>query len=1085
MADQSEFLCPNNDNCASDMFLNGLKKIISPEYIDKLINNTGTITTPSYENTEYPIQFLIYYGGLLTFFVLGFLAVGFFAQRFIQYARTGEVLGKDENLNILTRPVYAMIMIMPVKYGYPFIVYFILSLVLFINGFMNYVVNKMVTTNLNLSLELPFVSQIVDSPAVGGAKKATTERVYSSQALPPMKIKNNLGGSAYLGYQHGTCLKYMSVKGNALIPKPIIGNDNDYYETGDNGLSFVDLSRTDVMGFGSNVNEAWGELLNYHSGSGIRGSVSPSLHTTYKQTTSFGTELPQCGEFRYNFITAKELYDDIAKLEANTAKLDEFTPEYVEIAKRSLHAQKARLIINAGVHNERLNYQLYAYLAGLNYALGNGSDLQSSEYEEARINVIRLRDLVHTFVATEINNNILSLDKQERALADKLQVGGNANLVGLVKQVYSGNTFTNELVSPLLGNVGYPSLAGIKSIVQGTGESVTPLVISNYPLARLPVDTVSGYKTDDANNTTTPETFIAQLSKMVEPLERSLEAKQLRLLTNNVQTPYNTPSYSNVSHRYDVFFGGASGLAELQNLIKQNVTSKGWLNLPSMFRMSRLLGAQTSGIGENSFVGEVYTIRTNGVPLTEVFKDDGWLGIGLFGSDGADVATKFKNADVFVYDSYTKAMSQANNTPSMDLSQFKHLSTDGSEVVRTDTDSDSLLGNPIAEAVGLFAQMEKGIIDKLVGRQDETPLEVLAGFKEVADRAKAVELGITSIRHVVDVGSAVSHATANSTPVIGAKSAIIAKTLDLGSEALNRVEQFLSKIHMIFSTIPMMFNSMYVLASYAYYIAIVITMIAGIFYMLIHARPDKEFIGQNTQIYLMMLNILLTPFLLVAGYLVSIGLFGMIVPIATELWFADRQSIIASDTGLTGFIGMFTNIKPSWYVLGTTFMMLAHISYSLVNELRDNVLQLMGTSFLRVAGEINGERFAGQAINSLSQAGGRYGAGGGGGVTGKHMGALKKAQEDERNDIKAQDGRLASERQGIIRDFESGAIPEEVAMQRLNQNADAYGKLREREGLKPSEIDKSVEKYNEGRNWDKAKENARLIADHRNKQYNH
>lgn len=906
MSVRAKFFCPVDGDtptpCGDDMFVNGMRKIFSPEYIDSLIGGTNNVTTKAIENTEFPIQIITHSLAVVTTIMLGLYLFWVLYARLVRTSQTGSAVEEKETLMTIVRPLYAFVAVFPTTYGFPLIVHALLLVAMLSNGTANWLMARFTSSPLQVSSSFLFEQTNVRAKGTYSPNGYEFKMGNAIRSTGVLRDLNQLKHSSFIGFQHGLCLKHWSenkMEAYAFFPRsPSSGS----VPTGITSVRFYDVSQKGTL-----EKMAYWFLTNKPSDTGQASAEEMSKAS--------GSANPICGRYSVDFITQPELANEIRKSEdLNNTSLQSVKKEIDEL--KDTIAIRGSAIINArGVHN------LQAYLMGVDMALGSKvvSGGGSPLLKEARDG---LYDRFYQIANKAIN---------DRGLTTTATLAMSNNTSNL----YAGrfNTGLGALenlnarhITPVLNQIK------TKNFMMGySGFVPTNLYDINKGVS---LSAVNEGSSDPL------EVLFGVIDGQIEPKLDKAHYEVMGNTRHNAQ-----PNLIDQEQR----------ITAIKEKVERAVLSKGWLNAGNSTAITRKLNQM---------------LNTN--LLSQIVKGDYYA---------MDMQTDYAKGEM---DNIKSTAEEINNgigklSDRVQLYPQDYVGTatkahavksnigDGGEVVEDKGFGENYL------SVGFVNQLEKSMINAMLGdpetkfNPDHNILESMRNTGELAlvgaigidTIATTINAGASMTENIVVLGSSIGQPIANLFKVAWA---VIGGSIEELSDFLHNMHTFMA------ITIPMLPNVILVLAGLGGFIQLVVTSIAVVLYMIMHAKPEQTFVGSNIQLYLLFLNVFLRPILIYSAFLMTTVLLTVIIPIAIEVWFATKPDTVAEVGASPYFSLMWTlaSMKKSWYVLAGMITGVTYITASLIQEIPEMVANIMNTNVYPVMGALNSERFISQMVSSAS-----------------------------------------------------------------------------------------------------------------------
>lgn len=929
------FLCPADDNCKHDIIVNMLRKVFGDEYINAMLGVTDTLVKSAEDNIiDYPIQIIVQNLGVLSMAVISIIIMWTIFSRLALTARTGTPFMDKENTATLVRPIFSLVMVMPMQYGYPLIAHIMLMAVLISNGFNNTVFKQ--TSNHALNSPFMFERQELseaeaqrqlNNPTKTEAKYKVGRDLRSTGAL---KDANRLKEGAYLGAMHGYCLKHWHNNGMDSFAEVEYTSVNALRAEGVIKIGYKDISQRNF------ASRLWGAVTNLFSG-GTNSNAS-------------GSSNPICGEMTLDFVTAEELYDQINEFDGHP------NASIANILKDTEALRTQMAVDGAIIHNIRASQIAQAYVAGMDYALG------STIVNDINNPVAKVRKEVRVKLARAINSTVSAVGR----LADENELKATLNDTRLnahkARNASAQQLYTRFMAYPTRIYI-YPTLNAMSG---GHYRTNTDFANTNIPFGFVDVAHVGAggansvfslfsevnppaegweFNTQKANG----ETLTASppmIDKLFAPVEKHLETT-LDLMSYVVMGNTGTNEQPN-------FEDYNKEVERVRNNMNKLINSRGWVYAPSALLVSARLREELSNrVISDPLESKIFSMNLQ----TEVDDKDADSRITstideletIFGALNEQVSNYGGN----YIGTGLKQLVTFGNTGRHGANAF-----DGKKMASwLDTSIIlSLERQMISYATGGASAYTAEQVDVISNLQGVGQI-AWGGAVVVATINGGIETGVT----MAGVKLSVMDATANMMQFIHN---LVLHTI---SPNLQEAYEFFDNIHTLFAvTIPLQPSMILGLAVLGFLIQAIVAVLVSVPYMIMHALPDHQFIGTNTQIYLLVVNILITPILIMAGYMMSKGILNAIIPVIIDIWQTAKANTAGHATGdFSQFMITIALMKKSWYILGASLVAIVHIVTSLAQELPEKVSGFMNIAVPTLSA-LNSERFIGGLSNSMA-----------------------------------------------------------------------------------------------------------------------
>lgn len=383
----------------------------------------------------------------------------------------------------------------------------------------------------------------------------------------------------------------------------------------------------------------------------------------------------------------------------------------------------------------------------------------------------------------------------------------------------------------------------------------------------------------------------------------------------------------------------AKGLETLINknsaVIKKSLISNGWLSAGIAQSMLRNLNRAT--------------IRTS----EPVYKTTTGHGIKISGDKKLSNET---DAYVTKYDSAIARI--ATSTTSL----FNNSQIPANAVAITLEGSSNLDGDSFFDRIfnGITGLLQGNLTDlsasgvRVVLLDDEKQgnsryPNILYNIQDFGDNLSSTILALqTGVIGFITVGS-VAASGANAFPGLGDIGSPLNQSLlsltPLLFELLNELNGLAKFMAVMIPAMPYVFLA---LAGVGWFIQILQTAFGMPLWLVMHALPDKTFIGSQAQGYVTLLSLFFRPILIITAFFLCFELYDPIMYHLIELLLG-LYGVLANQTSTNTFSGVLmflANTKFWLYLLCTTLFVATYTIFSLAQELGDAVLNWVGTNLL-------------------------------------------------------------------------------------------------------------------------------------------
>lgn len=927
------FLCPANDNCKYDIAVNMLKKVFGDEYINAITGATTTLTKSVEDNMmDYPIQLAVHNLGIMAMAIISIIVLWVIFSRLALTARTGTPFMEGENVATLIRPIYALVMVMPVKFGYPLVAHAMLMLVMISNGFNNMMFQQQNT----YALKSPFMfeqkaDQYADVNSNRDIKYVTGQGLRSVGAL---KDANRLKESAYLGAIHGYCLKHYHTQGFnsfAHLKNPSI---NPRIGEGLISVGYLDESQKGRFA------QAWSAVTRFFGG-----------------TPSSGSSNPICGEFTVDVLTVSELEDQLNQGDKHP------NATVAMVLNKSNKLREMMAVQGLAVHNSRAVDMAQAYVLGMDYAIGQTIINDKTHPVTLARNDVRVglaRGLYKALGTPEQirqmgqkSENVLT--SAHKAVQDKKDKRAEAFLTGEYNYATRIEKFMKPKLLAMVGgthgvyssNVDYSSANiryGLGFIFQGNGGGTVGSQISVLNAG----DNPDGWQFNDTDGmgqeVKVSPAMLEKLFAVVEQkLEPSLDYIHYQIIgnTNTINSQPNLTDFNDKSK-------------DIQKILNQEVHARGWIYAPtSRIIASRLRQEIGDRVISKPISGKIFAMDER----VELDREDS--------SDKLNQAVSTLEATIgALNDRASQYSTEYIGTGLKQQATFGNVGSFGANNF-----DDKKIANFMDTSI--IMSMERAMLNALTGGASpysSKSVDVLGELQVVGDIALGTSVIIGTIETGVKYGASISESKAAimGDKVFNTMSAIRQLAYNALAPMLQEAYRFFDNVHTMFSVMPLQVSMVLGLAVLGFLIQAIVAMLVSVPFMILHALPDTQFIGRNTQIYLLAINILVTPILILLGYLMTTGILNAIIPVLIEIWQVSKANNAGNySSGVFQFMSMILSMKKSWYVLGGTLVAVVHVVSSLAQELPEKV-----NGFLNIViptlSALNSDRFLGGLSNQMA-----------------------------------------------------------------------------------------------------------------------
>ena len=189
--------------------------------------------------------------------------------------------------------------------------------------------------------------------------------------------------------------------------------------------------------------------------------------------------------------------------------------------------------------------------------------------------------------------------------------------------------------------------------------------------------------------------------------------------------------------------------------------------------------------------------------------------------------------------------------------------------------------------------------------------------------------------------------------------------------ALALAEDFMKIGKTLSVTIPVMPYFFLLLAATGWVVQIIQTSFGMPLWLIMHAVPDRSFIGSQQQGYVTLIALLFRPALILAGFYVSFVLYDPILTFYTT-GFWQVQATLAGGSATNSVSEMLIYLGTLyyyWLVFCAGLMMITYLIFGLTQELSDGVLSWLGTNLLQNFGNLNTTSTMQGAASKINSAG--------------------------------------------------------------------------------------------------------------------
>lgn len=894
---KADFFCPADGTCKDDIFVNGLRQIFSPEYIDSFISGRNMSSQLASTNTEYPIQIIAHSLGIVTIILIGLYLIWLLYSRLFKMSHTGQAVQDKETLMTIVRPTASFIAVFPTTYGFPIIVYLLSLVAMMSNGTTNWIMSKFSSSPVSMSNPFLFEKTQDTQDANGRYIYKTGSNIRSTGALREL---NHLKEPAYIGYQHGLCLKHWSENNMQAFPYFPRSHAYGSVPSGKVTIQFLDISQRNF------VEKVFDFAMTYNIVDITNGTTAERKD----EMIASGSANPICGEFNVDFSTPAEVASQLKKSTSHTNQDLEAVQDEARAYRDSV-AYRGSIVTNT-----RNVYQISAYLMGLDMAIGENP---SNPHLKSTRNAVYKSFYTKTKQALFENSNVSVPQSIRNAQTSA------TNAEGLSQKV------DNRTMSSLLNT-------HVKSVMDNMNSAPFMMGFADGSVNRAGASIAQSQPTQNSNN-------IDILFGLVDSsIEGKLDQAHYQILGNT-----STSSQPNLSF-YE------QQLKTINERLKERVLAKGWLNAGNATSITKKLNEMlNSNLFSKTTSGKFYAMD-----MQTQYDDDHMAGINEH-AESINLAISHLN---------TKVQQYPQSYVGTGVKMHAMMSNNGAGAQRS-ADVGAVENLISGEFI---ADIEKSILAPLMntgGTGFTSNQQVFENLRQTGETALAVGFVLDSIHSGLKVGATAT----DGINIIGINlitqaisNAMKVALITVGG-TLQELSDFLDNIHTFFSiTMPMLPNIIMVLAGLGTYIQLVVTSIAVILYMILHAKPDTTFVGSNIQLYLLFLNVFLRMPLIYSAFLMTTVILGVIIPIAVQIWFNAKTDILSADAQAGFFTVLYAlaSVKKTWYVLAGLLTGITYVTASLIQEIPEMVASIMNTNVYPVVGALNTERFISGVAGGMS-----------------------------------------------------------------------------------------------------------------------
>lgn len=330
-------------------------------------------------------------------------------------------------------------------------------------------------------------------------------------------------------------------------------------------------------------------------------------------------------------------------------------------------------------------------------------------------------------------------------------------------------------------------------------------------------------------------------------------------------------------------------------------------------------------------------------------------------------------------------------------------------------DPDKIMDELATDYTQKIFDAEQILIETITGTNENSNVDALTRMQMTGETIAGLSLAMTAMYKLVltilavlqlTAGSVASGFTGFAFDFSNAIDAFRNLYLDtLGGWVIEGVDALFSISRIFAVVIPTMPYVFLALAAVGWIMQIIQTAFGMPLFFIMHAIPEKSFIGNQAQGWVTLVSLAFRPIIILAAFFLSFAIYDPVLTYVSQAYFSLHQGIAASgfDNSVARFFIVISTFKYYWFVYAGIVMMVTYLVFGLVQELGDSVLNWLGTNLLESFGNLEtkgvmekaSSGMAAQAAKSGEIKGGiakaraqNAGAGGGGGGPQSGSGAM-------------------------------------------------------------------------------------------------
>ena len=406
--------------------------------------------------------------------------------------------------------------------------------------------------------------------------------------------------------------------------------------------------------------------------------------------------------------------------------------------------------------------------------------------------------------------------------------------------------------------------------------------------------------------------------KLDAEIQRILNAKGVLVADKNGPLPNQPPPPQN-------------GLTTMTGALVNEITAEGWLSAGNYRARFRKF---TAGLSD-SIANKPYTY---GLPNIKVDKD-------------ANEQASFIESLNTIRTAIFEQIKSKGLSPSYSMINVDSITYTASN---DKVDLTTLLDGPSSGVINAVFNVEQAMINTLIGTGPGEQVDALQRIQMTGDYIFGIEFFIKAIQMATSLAIAMI-------AVLGATGGGFTDFVYKTGQSYEGINNFyqanlatylvkladdLDVIARYFSTIiPTMPYVFLTLAAVGWCIQIIQTMLGMPLFFIMHAVPQRSFLGDQMQGYVTLMTLFFRPLMIVSAFFLAFVLYDPLLTFTTQMYLSLHENVAGStfDSTILRMYTVLNTFRWYWLIFANLLLVVTYYTFGLVQELGDTIFDWLGT----------------------------------------------------------------------------------------------------------------------------------------------